>query len=108
VPHRYTRQLSFYLCHSTTPVGLAVLVNIICTRWKIEEDFQGAKGLAGLDLRPDRAFLTPSPAREGPARSAVKATKTTTGTATGITKDVRKASRRAASRQKCSSPRRSG
>ncbi|MFI8088598.1 IS701 family transposase [Streptomyces sp. NPDC086080] len=47
--HRYTRELSFYRCHSTTPVSLAVLVNIICTRWKIEEDFQGAKGLAGLD-----------------------------------------------------------
>ncbi|MFE7042221.1 IS701 family transposase [Streptomyces atratus] len=47
--HRYTRELSFYRCHSTTPVSLADLVHIICTRWKIEEDFQGAKGLTGLD-----------------------------------------------------------
>lgn len=47
--HRYTRVPSFHRCHPTTPVSLAVLVNIICTRWKIEEDFQGAKGLAGLD-----------------------------------------------------------
>lgn len=47
--HHYTRELSFYRCHSTTPVSLTVLVNIICTRWKIEEDFQGAKSLAGLD-----------------------------------------------------------
>jgi hypothetical protein len=47
--HRYTRELSFYRYHSTTPVSLAVLANIICTRWKIEEDSQGAKGLAGLD-----------------------------------------------------------
>lgn len=47
--HRYTRVLSFYRCHSATPVSLADLVDIICTRWKIEEDFQGAKGHAGLD-----------------------------------------------------------
>jgi SRSO17 transposase len=47
--HRYTRELSFYRCHSATPVSLTTLVHIICTRWKIEEDFQGAKGLAGLD-----------------------------------------------------------
>jgi SRSO17 transposase len=47
--HRYTRELSFYRCHSAAPVSLTTLVNIICTRWKIEEDFQGAKGLAGLD-----------------------------------------------------------
>lgn len=47
--HRYTRQLSFYRCHSTSPVTLADLIDIICTRWKIEEDFQQAKGLTGLD-----------------------------------------------------------
>lgn len=47
--HRYTRELSFYRCHSATPASLADLVDIICTRWKIEEDFQGAKGHAGLD-----------------------------------------------------------
>ncbi|MFE7043813.1 hypothetical protein ACFU9X_31615 [Streptomyces atratus] len=47
--HRYTRRLSFYRCYSTTPVSLADLVHVICTRWKIEEDFQGAKGLTGLD-----------------------------------------------------------
>ena len=34
--HRSTRELSFYRCHSGTPVSLAGLVNIICTRWKIE------------------------------------------------------------------------
>ncbi|MEK2479434.1 hypothetical protein [Streptomyces noursei] len=44
--HRYTRELSFYRWHSTTSVSL---VHIICTRWKIEEDFQSAKGLTGLD-----------------------------------------------------------
>ncbi|MFF7265100.1 hypothetical protein ACFZCL_33135 [Streptomyces sp. NPDC008159] len=43
--HRYTRELSFCRCHPTTPVRL---VHITCTRWKIEEDFQNAKGLTGL------------------------------------------------------------
>ncbi|MGW1160510.1 hypothetical protein ACWD48_20290 [Streptomyces sp. NPDC002519] len=47
--HRYTRELSFCRCHSTAPVSLADLVNIICNRWKIEEDFQGAKGTTGRD-----------------------------------------------------------
>jgi SRSO17 transposase len=47
--HRYTRQLSFYRCHSTTSVSLADLVDIICTRWKIEEDFQQTKDRTGLD-----------------------------------------------------------
>ncbi|MFD8396755.1 IS701 family transposase, partial [Streptomyces sp. NPDC059680] len=47
--HRYTRELSFYRCHSMTPVSLADLVHVICTRWKIEECFHGAKSLAGLD-----------------------------------------------------------
>lgn len=30
--HRYTRELSFYRCYSTTPVSLADLVHVICTR----------------------------------------------------------------------------
>jgi SRSO17 transposase len=47
--HRYTRQLSFYRCHSTTPVALPDLVDVVCRRWRVEEDFQAAKSLAGLD-----------------------------------------------------------
>ncbi|MGH3803476.1 MAG: IS701 family transposase [Pseudonocardiaceae bacterium] len=47
--HRYTRQLSFYRCHSATPVTLATLVDVVCTRWRVEEDFQTAKSLTGLD-----------------------------------------------------------
>ncbi len=47
--HRYTRQLSFYRCHSATPVTLADLVDVVCTRWRVEEDFQAAKSLTGLD-----------------------------------------------------------
>ncbi|ANZ21633.1 transposase [Streptomyces noursei ATCC 11455] len=47
--HRYTRELSFYRCHSTTSVTLATLVDVVCCRWKVEEDFQLAKGVCGLD-----------------------------------------------------------
>ncbi|MGI5133943.1 MULTISPECIES: IS701 family transposase [unclassified Streptomyces] len=47
--HRYTGELSFYRCHSTTPVTLATLIEVICYRWKIEEDFQLHKGSCGLD-----------------------------------------------------------
>ena len=47
--HRYTRTLSFYLCWSPRPVSLAMLVSIVCRRWRIEELFQGLKGAVGLD-----------------------------------------------------------
>ncbi|MFD5514367.1 IS701 family transposase, partial [Streptomyces sp. NPDC127051] len=47
--HRYTRRLSFYRCHSAHPVALAVLVEVVCIRWRVEEDFQAAKSLTGLD-----------------------------------------------------------
>lgn len=47
--HRYTRELSFYRCHSTAPVTLATLVDVVCRRWRVEEDFQLAKGVCGLD-----------------------------------------------------------
>jgi hypothetical protein len=46
--HRYTGELSFYRCHSATPVALATLVDAICCRWKIEEDFQLGKSACGL------------------------------------------------------------
>jgi hypothetical protein len=47
--HRYNRELSFYRCHSVAPVVLATLVEVVCCRWRIEEDFQFAKGVAGLN-----------------------------------------------------------
>uniref|UniRef100_UPI003D71F0BE IS701 family transposase n=1 Tax=Actinacidiphila sp. bgisy167 TaxID=3413797 RepID=UPI003D71F0BE len=47
--HRYTREVSFYRCHSTTPAALHDLVAVVCTRWRIEEDFRAAKSLTGLD-----------------------------------------------------------
>jgi hypothetical protein len=47
--HRYTRELSFHRCRSTTPVTLADLVDVICCRWRVEEGIQTAKSPAGLD-----------------------------------------------------------
>ncbi|MEY9996993.1 SRSO17 transposase [Streptomyces sp. V4I8] len=47
--HRYTRELSFYRCHSATAVTMATLVDVVCCRWKIEEDFQAGKSDCGLD-----------------------------------------------------------
>ncbi|MFK0194236.1 IS701 family transposase [Kitasatospora sp. NPDC090308] len=47
--HRYIRELSFYRCHFATSVALADLVAVVCTRWRIEEDFAAAKSLTGLD-----------------------------------------------------------
>ena len=34
--HRYTGELSFCRCHSAAPAGLADLVAVACTRWRIE------------------------------------------------------------------------
>ncbi|GGV80423.1 hypothetical protein GCM10015535_18460 [Streptomyces gelaticus] len=35
--------------NSATPVILATLVDVVCCWWRVEEDFQMAKGVAGLD-----------------------------------------------------------
>jgi SRSO17 transposase len=47
--HRYTGTLSFYRCWSPASRPLSELVRVVCRRWRIEEDFQAAKGLTGLD-----------------------------------------------------------
>lgn len=47
--HRYTGTLSFYRCWTAEPVPLARLVALVCRRWRVEEDFQAAKGTVGLD-----------------------------------------------------------
>ncbi|MGW9028933.1 hypothetical protein ACWGQ5_33325 [Streptomyces sp. NPDC055722] len=46
---RYTRELSFYRCHSAMPAALAGLVAVVCTRWQIEEHCRAAKSLTALD-----------------------------------------------------------
>ncbi|MFG2632025.1 IS701 family transposase [Streptomyces sp. NPDC048473] len=47
--HRRTGTLSFYRTWHPDPQPISVLVSAVCRRWRVEEDFQGAKGLAHLD-----------------------------------------------------------
>jgi SRSO17 transposase len=47
--HRYTGKLSFYRCWTPEPVTLSRLIAIAVIRWRIEEDHQLAKQVAGLD-----------------------------------------------------------
>jgi hypothetical protein len=47
--HRYTRKLSYYRCRTSGPVPLSRLIAVAQARWRIEEDHQLAKQVAGLD-----------------------------------------------------------
>ena len=47
--HRYTGTVSYYLCWTPDPVPLATLITVAVARWKIEEDHQITKQVAGLD-----------------------------------------------------------
>jgi hypothetical protein len=47
--NRRTGELAFYPCYAPQPVTLAALVKVAGLRWTIEENFQGGKGLTGLD-----------------------------------------------------------
>ncbi len=47
--NRRTGELAFYRCYSPRPIPLSTLVKVAGRRWTVEETFQAAKGLAGLD-----------------------------------------------------------
>ena len=47
--HPRTGELAFYRCYAPRPVPLGTLIQVAGRRWTVEEDFQSAKGLAGLD-----------------------------------------------------------
>jgi SRSO17 transposase len=47
--HRYTGTVSYYLCWTPQPAPLAALVRVAVARWRIEEDHQVSKQVAGLD-----------------------------------------------------------
>jgi SRSO17 transposase len=47
--HRYTGTVSSYLCWTPGPVPLAKLIKVAVTRWRVEEDHQLSKQVAGLD-----------------------------------------------------------
>ena len=51
-----TRELAFYHCWMPRPAALATLVRVAGRRWTIEERFQTAKGLVGLDQHQVRRW----------------------------------------------------
>lgn len=44
-----TGELAYHLCHTPTPTPMRTLVRVAGQRWRIEENFQAAKGHVGLD-----------------------------------------------------------
>jgi SRSO17 transposase len=56
--NRSTGELTYYLCFSTKSVPWATLVHIAGRRWSIEENFQAAKTLVGLDQHQVRTWTS--------------------------------------------------
>jgi SRSO17 transposase len=56
--NRRSRELAFYRCYSPRRVPLATLVKVAGRRWTTEENFQAAKGLAGLDEHQVRTWTS--------------------------------------------------
>jgi SRSO17 transposase len=55
---RRTRELAFYRCYAPGPVPLQTLVQVAGRRWTIEENFQAAKELTGLDQHQVRRWTS--------------------------------------------------
>jgi SRSO17 transposase len=53
-----TGELAYLRCYSPRPVSLATLVRVAGQRWRIEETFQTAKGLTGLDQHQVRTWTS--------------------------------------------------
>jgi len=51
-----TGELAYLRCYSPRPVPLRTLVSVAGQRWRIEESFQAAKGLVGLDQHQVRRW----------------------------------------------------
>jgi SRSO17 transposase len=56
--NRSSGELAFYRCYSADPVPLTTLVRVPGRRWTVEETFQTAKGLAGLDEHQVRRWTS--------------------------------------------------
>jgi SRSO17 transposase len=56
--NRRTGELAFYRCYAPGPVPLRVLVTVAGRRWAVEETFQSAKGLTGLDQHQVRRWTS--------------------------------------------------
>ena len=55
---RSSGELAYLRCWTPTPTSLATLVRVAGQRWRIEESFQTAKGLAGLDQHQVRRWTS--------------------------------------------------
>jgi SRSO17 transposase len=53
-----TGELAYLRCYSPKPVPLSTLVRVAGQRWRIEESFQAAKGLTGLDQHQVRRWTS--------------------------------------------------
>jgi SRSO17 transposase len=53
-----TGELAYLRCYSPRPVPLRTLVRVAGQRWRIEEAFQAAKGLVGLDQHQVRRWTS--------------------------------------------------
>ena len=53
-----TGELAYLRCYSPHPVPLPTLVAVAGQRWRIEESFQAAKGLTGLDQHQVRRWTS--------------------------------------------------
>ena len=51
-------ELAFYRCYSPNPVGLPELVRVAGARWSVEQSFQAAEGLTGLDAHQVRRWTS--------------------------------------------------
>ncbi|MBA2560187.1 MAG: IS701 family transposase [Propionibacteriales bacterium] len=53
-----TGELAYHRCYSPRPVPLSTLVNVAGQRWRIEESFQAAKTLTGIDQHQVRRWTS--------------------------------------------------
>jgi SRSO17 transposase len=53
-----TGEPAYLRCYSPEPVPLSVLVRVAGQRWRVEESFQAAKGLTGLDQHQVRRWTS--------------------------------------------------
>jgi SRSO17 transposase len=53
-----TGELAYHRCYSPRPVTLSTLVRVAGQRWRVEESFQAAKGLTGLDQHQVRRWVS--------------------------------------------------
>ena len=56
--NRATGELAYLRCYTPRPASLATLVRVAGQRWRIEESFQAAKGLTGLDQHQVRRWTS--------------------------------------------------